>query len=65
MKIIKIIGMQCEHCRKSVIEALAEIVGVTKVEVNLEEGTATMEMTREVSNEEIKGVIEEIGFEIG
>lgn len=39
---IKIEGMMCEGCVKSVKEALEKVPGVTSVEINLKKGTATV-----------------------
>jgi copper chaperone len=36
-------GMTCGHCKKAVEEALASVDGVTKVEVDLDAGRATVE----------------------
>lgn len=40
--LLKIEGMTCDHCRRSVTRALAEVPGVSGVEVNLEAGSATV-----------------------
>lgn len=36
-------GMTCGHCKKAVEEALASVDGVTKVEVDLDAGRASVE----------------------
>lgn len=61
-KTIQIEGMQCNHCKMSVEKALNSIEGVTKVEVNLENKIAVIEMEKEVEDSKIKEVIEEAGF---
>ncbi len=48
----------------SVEKALSGMDGVTKVEVDLEGKKATIESTEEISESEIKEVIEEAGFQI-
>lgn len=63
-KIITIVGMQCNHCKMSVEEALLQLEGITKVEVDLDKKIATIEINQEVSNEKIIEAIEEIGFEV-
>ena len=63
-KIINIEGMSCNHCKMSVEKALSSIDGVTKVEVSLENKIATIESNKEINNDEIKKVIEEIGFTV-
>lgn len=42
-KILKIEGMMCEGCVKSVKEALEKIPGITSVDVNLKKGTAVVQ----------------------
>jgi len=39
---LKITGMTCGHCVKSVKEALAAVPGVDEVEVELQEGSANI-----------------------
>lgn len=63
-KTIQIEGMQCNHCKMSVEKALKSIEGVTKVEVSLEDKTATIETTKEMEEGKIKEVIEEAGFTV-
>lgn len=62
IKTIYIEGMSCNHCKMSVEKALNSIDGVTKVEVSLENKNATIESNKEINDNEIKSVIEEIGF---
>ena len=61
-KTIVIEGMQCNHCKMMVEKVLEALDGVEKVEVNLENKTATLEISKEVENSKIKEVIEEAGF---
>ena len=63
-KTILIEGMQCNHCKMSVEKVLSAIDGVTKVEVDLENKSATIEFTKEIEDSKIKEVIEEIGFNL-
>ena len=63
-KTIKIDGMQCNHCKMSVEKALNSIEGITKVDVNLENKTATIESQKVIDNNKIKEVIEEAGFKV-
>ena len=63
-KIIKIEGMQCNHCKMTVEKVLGAIDGITKVEVSLENKTATIQMSKEVDDNIVKNVIKEAGFEV-
>ena len=42
-KTLKIEGMMCEGCVKSVKEALEKVPGITSVDVNLKKGTAVVQ----------------------
>ena len=61
-KVVKIEGMQCNHCKMTVEKVLSSIDSVSNVEVDLEKATATIESTSEIDNPVIKNVIEEAGF---
>ena len=63
-KTIIIEGMQCNHCKMTVEKVLNAIEGVTNVEVNLEKKVANIEASNDISNEKIKEVILEAGFEV-
>ncbi len=56
---VKIKGMSCEHCVSNVKENL-EKAGAKEVRVNLDLGYASFE---ELSLEQAKEIIEDIGFE--
>lgn len=62
-KTVKISGMTCSHCSNRVEKALNGIDGV-KAKVNLEENIATLEYSIDVSDETIKNVIEESGYNV-
>jgi copper chaperone CopZ len=66
-KIIKTIfieGMSCGHCSKRVEDTLKSIDGVKSVSVYLEEKKAEVVLKKEISNEILRTVIEDIGFEV-
>lgn len=62
-KIVKIEGMSCEHCVRSVETALNTLEGVESAVVNLNKKQAEVEVNG-VDDEDIKKVIDEIGFEV-
>lgn len=62
-KQISIEGMSCGHCVKHVEGALSEVNGVTKVDVNLKDKYAIVELEHEVSDSVLKEAIEEAGYE--
>jgi copper chaperone len=65
MKTVKIKGMSCQHCVKSVTKALSEIAGITDVQVDLERGEATFEEVQPVAQELLRESIKKAGFELG
>jgi Cu+-exporting ATPase len=63
-KKVLITGMTCGHCSARVKEILETIEGVSKVEVNLEDKNAVLELTSEVSDGVIVNKINEVGYEV-
>ena len=63
-KKLKIEGMMCQHCQKHVHDALAKMNGVTDVEVSLENNSADVTMTKEISREEFAKIIEDAGYQL-
>ena len=57
-------GMACPHCANHVKEALSKIDGVISAEVNLNEKCATVVLSKEVSGDIFKSVIENAGYEL-
>jgi len=58
---ISVSGMTCGHCKKAVETALADVEGVSSVDVNLEDGIAKVEGS--VVYETLHKAIEEEGYE--
>lgn len=63
-KNVYIEGMSCNHCKMSVEKALKSIDGVENVAVKLDDKKASITSTKSIDNDEIKKVIEDIGFEV-
>lgn len=63
-KIIMIEGMSCEHCVNHVKEALAELNGVSSVDVNLTSRKAVLEASEDINDEAIKAAIDDAGYEV-
>lgn len=61
-KVIKIDGMGCEHCIKSVKEALGTIGNLVICEVKL--GEATIEVANEDILEKVVEVLDDAGYEV-
>lgn len=61
-KVIKVEGMMCGHCEMSVKKGLEGIEGVLVDSVSHETGLVKLNLSKEVSEEEIKKVIEELEY---
>ena len=62
-KTLKIEGMMCAHCSGRVQKALNALDGVT-AEVNLEAGTASVTLTKEVPDEVLKAAVTDAGYDV-
>lgn len=60
---VRIGGMRCENCRRSVTAALDALDGVA-AKVSLENGTARVSFERPLSDEELAQAIESAGFDV-
>ncbi|AZS15504.1 copper ion binding protein [Paenibacillus lutimineralis] len=58
---LKVQGMSCQHCVNSIEGALKEIGAIGKVDLNSESVDVTFEESQ-VSMEQIKEAIEELGY---
>ncbi|PKM49378.1 MAG: heavy metal transport/detoxification protein [Firmicutes bacterium HGW-Firmicutes-7] len=63
-KQINIEGMSCAHCVKHVENALMEIEGTNKVIVDLKGNNAVIDLINNVSDEQLKEVIQEAGYDV-
>lgn len=63
VKLIGVSGMTCGHCKQRVEAALNNIEGAA-AEVNLRRKEARLEMTREVTDDEIREALRDSGYEI-
>ncbi len=61
---LKIKGMMCAHCQQHVHDALSKMAGVTGVQVDLEGGSADVEASREIPQQEFAQVIADAGYEL-
>jgi copper chaperone len=62
--IIKVAGMSCGGCVKSITQVLLGLPGVGSASVSLEQGEATVEFeSSKVTRDRLKNAIDEAGFE--
>lgn len=58
-------GMTCGNCARSVERSLASIPGVTKVSVNLEGASATVEFSKDiVTPEALANTVRDLGYDV-
>jgi copper chaperone CopZ len=66
MPTLKVNGMRCEHCRKSVTEAVRKIPGAAEVNVDLASGILSWTdavPSAPVALEAVRRAVNSIGFE--
>ena len=61
---IKIDGMSCQHCVKTVTDAVVDLDGVSQVKVNLKKGEAKIKFEKDrLDLEQLKTAVVTAGFE--
>ena len=63
-KTIYVEGMTCSNCVRHVEEALKELEGVKSVKVDLKAKKADIELSAEVSDQQITEAIEDAGYDV-
>lgn len=63
-QLVKVEGMHCGGCANSVKTKFESVAGVTQVEMNLEEKTATVQADHVVTKEELASSLEETTYEV-
>ncbi len=63
-KTMKIEGMMCPHCSGRVKAALEGLDGVKGAEVSHESGQAVVTLSKEISNDELKNLVEQNGYRV-
>ncbi|MGP4081455.1 copper chaperone CopZ [Pseudalkalibacillus sp. R45] len=64
-KTLDVKGMTCNHCKQAVTNALQELEGVTRVEVDLDKGKAHVDYAEgKVTEEQMKEAIEDQGYDV-
>ncbi|HOG22868.1 MAG TPA: heavy metal-associated domain-containing protein, partial [Flexilinea sp.] len=61
--IMDIKGMSCEHCKATVEKALKSVDGVSQAVVDLKAGNAEITLSEPVSDEALKKVVRDAGYE--
>jgi len=64
--VIKVGGMTCQGCVRSVTRVLEGVPGVAKVEVSLEKGEAALQYDPDKAGvPQFRQAVEEAGFDVG
>ena len=61
---IHIEGMSCDHCTGRVKKALEMVAGVESVEMSLENKSAIVRLTKEVSPEILQDAVTKAGYDV-
>ena len=57
-------GMTCGHCVSSVSEEVAQIAGVSSVDVDLATGQVTVTSANELDRVQVQRAVEEAGYQL-
>lgn len=60
----KVEGMTCGHCVQAVTRELSSVPGVDSVDVDLEQGTATVTSAGGIDRELVRAAVDEAGYEL-
>ena len=62
---LKVLGMNCPHCERRVVNALSEVAGVLKSEANFKKKKVEVEYDENLVNEAtIKDTISDAGYQV-
>lgn len=64
IKTVKIEGMSCGHCTARVAAALGNLDGVDNVEMSLENKTAVITSSKDLSDDIIRETVDNTGFDV-
>ncbi len=59
-----VVGMTCGHCVNAVTEEVAQVPGVTAVDVDLASGKVIIDSEHDVEADDIKSAVEEAGYQL-
>lgn len=63
-EVLKVEGMSCGHCVKSIESSVGELQGVSAVSVDLANKEVTVEFDNDTTIAQIKETIEDQGYEL-
>ena len=59
-----VVGMTCGHCVNSVTEEVAQVPGVTAVDVDLASGDLTVTSDIAIDDAAVEAAVEEAGYQV-
>mgnify|MGYP001083204366 CR=1 FL=1 len=62
--ILKVKGMNCQHCVMSVTKALNQLEGIKNIQVDLAKGEVQFDNTKEVASNRIEKAVEDAGYQV-
>lgn len=62
VKVYRVEGMTCDHCKNAVTQELSALDGVSAVDVSVEAGTATVTSEQELGIDIVREAIDEAGY---
>ena len=57
-------GMTCAHCVAAVTEEVADLPGVRRVDVGLEDGVLSVDAAPPLSDDAVRRAVEEAGYRL-
>lgn len=60
---LEVLGMSCKHCAARVEQALTNVSGVQKAEVNLKKNSAKVQCDESTSKESLVEAVKNAGYE--
>ena len=61
---LRVKGMSCNHCVQSITEALKNLKNIKKVNIDLEKEIVEIEYRKNINLDEVKEIIEDLGFDV-
>ena len=62
--VLKVKGMNCQHCVMSVTKALSKLEGVQNVKVDLQKGEVQYDNTKGIAPDKIAKTVEDAGYQV-
>lgn len=62
--ILKVKGMNCQHCVMSVTKALGQLEGIKNVQVDLANGEVRFDNSKEIASSRIEKAISDAGYQV-